>query len=246
MPSICFATARLSLPLLLVTLSLPAPPALAVQLTREEYVMCESRLPPTHIQVETATPTHQTVRGQRIPNLTALLATQRPINRGEWVLGTTTPDVRIRTTVGFNYFKLSGSQLCFRPTIQIHITAGEQRVAVAEEFAPGTCAYRHIQEHELRHVRANYELAKKTARYLEQQLKGAFGTTVFYGDSAAVSQQLQTTLQSSWVPAAQAYYQNEALKAHAQIDTPQEYAANGTACGGDIRRILAQYGTRNR
>lgn len=137
-----------------------------------------------------------------------------------------------------------GKQHCMRPAIEVVFKPGTQTVNVAREFRPETCGYRHILDHEHRHVQANRAHIAATARQMELELRKSFGNTVFYADTPGVlEQRLAESLKTGWIT-----YLDSLLAsgkaAHRQIDSPEEYARNNTVCGGEIARITKDYGTR--
>lgn len=137
-----------------------------------------------------------------------------------------------------------GKEVCMRPAIEVVIRPGAQTVNVAREFLPSTCGYQHILDHEHRHVRANLELLTATTSQLEADLRKSFGNTVFYGGTSdSPEHRLAELLKVEWVP-----YVDSLLAggkaAHQQIDSPEEYARNKTACGGEIARATKAYSAR--
>lgn len=110
-------------------------------------------------------------------------------------------------------------------------------VYVAREFPPGSCAYREIHAHEMRHVRAYQDHLKAIEKPIADALQARFaGTAPWRGPKGEANARLQQELQERWVP----YVKREINKvdaAQALIDTPEEYARVAESCNGEVRRL---------
>lgn len=87
---------------------------------------------------------------------------------------------------------------------------------VASEFQPGSCAYARVMDHELTHVRIHRDIARQ---FRELRYPWAAGS------AAAVLAYARQEL-------------DRLMQAQVRFDSPEEYARNHSACGGDIARLL--------
>ena len=157
---------------------------------------------------------------------------------GKQVLGLTrgTATVRFETQVS-SYIDASGRWECASPQITVRYGFSPMTVYVAREFPPGSCAYREIHEHEMRHVRAYQAHLKAIEKTLADALQARFaGTAPWRGPRGETNARLQAELQERWVPFVKREI-NKVDAAQALIDTPEEYARVAASCGGEIRRL---------
>ena len=157
---------------------------------------------------------------------------------GQQVLGLTrgTATVRFETRVAA-YVDPSGRWECASPQITVRYGFSPMTVYVAREFPPGSCAYREIHEHEMRHVRAYQAHLKAIEKTLADALQARFaGTAPWRGPRGETNARLQAELQERWVPFVKREI-NKVDAAQALIDTPEEYARVAASCGGEVRRL---------
>ena len=131
----------------------------------------------------------------------------------------------------------SGRWECASPQITVRYGFSPMTVYVAREFPPGSCAYREIHAHEMRHVRAYQDHLKAIEKPIADALQARFaGTAPWRGPKGEANARLQQELQERWVP----YVKREINKvdaAQALIDTPEEYARVAESCNGEVRRL---------
>lgn len=155
------------------------------------------------------------------------------------------PGITIGLTKATSTFKATyalpgltlGERACVRPKITIELSNSPQTVYVAKEFRQDSCAFSIIFNHEMRHVRANSLNLESTANDLKHQLQQQLKNKVFYGNPDKYMADLKDAMEQYWKP----YVMGNLAKAnvlHSQIDTPEEYASNNTACGGEIPKVL--------
>jgi hypothetical protein len=125
---------------------------------------------------------------------------------------------------------------CVSPQIVLSYGFSPLTVYVAREFPPGSCAYREIHLHELRHVETYREHAAAIEPDLLASLKRRFATgaptRAPVGETRA---RLERELQERWLP----YVQREMERVRASqalIDTPEEYLRVSGLCHGEIQR----------
>lgn len=197
--------------------------------------LCEARLPPTRIEVRTSPAPIRTLRSRSVDDLTQL---QRLPQDNARTLGLT--EMRLGTSIQYRASTLQrrGETLtCMRPSIEVTLSLDPHTVSVANEFEEGSCAYRHILAHEMRHVELNQQTLTLAADRMREGMRHSFGNKVYYGEPAELQERLTRHIREQWLPWVDAQMKHT-LQRHRDIDTPEEYARNRTACGGEIARVL--------
>ena len=169
-----------------------------------------------------------------LTNIGASLA--RP---GKQVLGLT----RGNATVSFasntpSIIDPTGRWECASPQITPSFGFSPLTVYVAREFPEGTCAYKEIREHEMRHVEAYQKHIASIEKELTESLNARFATgSVWRGPVGQTASRLRQELDARWAP----YVQRQIKRvdeAQAKIDTAEEYERVANACGGEISKVL--------
>lgn len=170
-----------------------------------------------------------------LTNIGASLA--RP---GKQVLGLT----RGNATVGFasntpTIVDRSGRWECASPQITLSFGFSPITVYVAHEFPEGSCAYKEIHDHEMRHVEAYRAHIASIEKELGAALNARFATgAVWRGPVGQTAGRLRRELDERWAP-----YVQRAIKradeAQAKIDSAEEYERVANACDGEIRKVLS-------
>jgi hypothetical protein len=133
-----------------------------------------------------------------------------------------------------------GGRQCFVAT-ELHVRFGLQAhlVFIAREIPRGSCLWRDVHAHEMRHVGVNRESIRAAASLLTADVEtlarqgiSAEGPTV-----EAAQQQVLDRLRAAVRRAEQAFDQRS-TRGHASIDTPEEYERASRACGGEAQRLL--------
>ncbi len=195
---------------------------------------CESRLRPARVRVVQEPTSISYDLSKSIRDLNALAPAYV---RGKHTLGLTRTEMKTSIQWEGNYLVDSQSgRACMRPNFTIRLSVSPQTVYIAREFALGSCAYKHIAEHELRHVQANQRQLEQVAKQFDAELQAAFGSRIFYGTQKELRAQLQTAVEQDWFPAIKEHLA-KVESVHEDIDSPQEYANNLKVCGGDIARV---------
>ncbi len=127
---------------------------------------------------------------------------------------------------------------CLRPSVDIFVTVSPQTVYIAREFPQGSCAFKEIAEHELRHVYANQESLEAVSAHYQALITRVLGQTIYYGDPAQLKAQFETTFSQQWQPQILASLR-QVDQVHERIDSPEEYARNNVVCGGEIPARLS-------
>lgn len=228
-PIILARALGLALPLLVAT---PAP---AQAPSARWQAVCEAQLPPTVVEV-VAEPAP--IRHRQDRSVADLMQIQRLPQENAYTLGLT--EMRLGTRIAFRSPTLSHPRerlVCMRPAITVTLSLDPHVVSVASEFQEGSCAHRHILAHEMRHVQVNQLTLVNAAERMREGMRQSFGNKVYYGEAAELQERLTRHIREQWLPWVDAQMKHT-LQRHREIDTPEEYARNRTACGGEIARTL--------
>jgi hypothetical protein len=127
---------------------------------------------------------------------------------------------------------------CASPQITLNFGFSPMTVYVAREFPEGSCAYKEIREHEMRHVQTYQTHIVKIEKELTDTLSARFAaSSLWRGPVGQTASRLQQELNTRWAP----YVQQQIKRvdeAQARIDTTEEYERVANACNGEIRKIL--------
>ncbi|MGB0128105.1 MAG: hypothetical protein WBP72_10730 [Rhodocyclaceae bacterium] len=138
----------------------------------------------------------------------------------------------------------SGRYECLSPQLTLSYGFSPMTVYVAREFPAGTCAYKQIYEHELRHVRTYLAHLVAIEPEIAAVLNQRFATGApWRGPVGQTQGRLQKELEERWIP----YLQREINRVNADqrlIDTPEEYERVSNSCNGEISKRLAQKASR--
>lgn len=157
---------------------------------------------------------------------------------GSYVLGLTRTESRV--LVGLQGRMLSdpaSGYECVAPRLEVKLTYLPIVVYVGREFAPGTCAYREILAHELRHRDIYLAHLPRAEKIVSDALARRFQGKPLYAPAGRVRSLLQREIDSTWLP----FIKNEMGKVErlqAAIDTPQEYARLGKVCAGEVQSLI--------
>lgn len=203
------------------------------QVPQHRQVQCESALPATRVEVLA----EQSQLEVDHPSWNEL---DRHFQVGKQVrvMGRTTAQPKMETRIGGKALPATEGKVgCFRPNIRVTLSASPQRVSIAKEVPLNSCGYQHVLKHEMEHVRINQSGIQSLANYLQEELTKRYGNQVFYGDVSALQQAFKRDVQG-WLPIIQREFTARLARAHAQLDTPQEYARSRTVCDGELARLL--------
>jgi len=179
--------------------------------------------------------------GYRIDNsvgfrsLTVMKGAARP---GQYVLGLTRTESRVSINAGGRLLTdpVSGYE-CIAPHIEVKLTYPPIVVYVSREFTPGSCAYREVLAHELRHLNAYLGYLPKVEAKVRTALAQRFQDKPLYARGGQAQSLLQREIDRGWMPYIKAEMAKvEALQA--AIDSPQEYARLGKVCSGEVQSLL--------
>lgn len=167
--------------------------------------------------------------------LSALKGNREP---GSYVLGLTHTESRVGVKVeGRMLSDPATGYECVAPRLDIKLTYLPIVVYVGREFAPGTCSYREILAHEMRHLDVYLNYLPRAEKIVGDALARRFGGKPLYAPAGQVRALLQREVDTGWMP----FIKNEMAKVErlqAAIDTPQEYARLGKVCAGEVQSLI--------
>jgi hypothetical protein len=135
---------------------------------------------------------------------------------------------------------LRGGRACFVAT-ELHVRFGLQAhlVFIAREIPRGSCLWRDVHAHEMRHVGVNRESIRAAASVLAADVEtlARQGISTDGPTVEAAQQQALDRLRAAVRRAEQAFDQRS-TRGHVSIDTPEEYERASRACGGEAQRLL--------
>jgi hypothetical protein len=182
-----------------------------------------------------------TQNGYRVDNsysfhgLSAMKGERAP---GSYVLGLTRTESRV--AIGVQGRMLSDPATgyeCVAPRLEIKLTYLPIVVYVGREFPPGSCSYREILAHEMRHLDIYLHYLPQAEKAVGDALARRFEGKPLYAPAGQVRNLLQREIDSGWMP----FVKNEMAKVErmqAAIDTPQEYARLGKVCAGEVQSLI--------
>ena len=157
-----------------------------------------------------------------------------------FVLGLTSSQARVKIGLSGSLLKDKASGYeCIAPHIDVALSYAPIVVYVGREFPVGTCAYREILAHEMRHLKANFDHLPKVELVVRAALAKRFEARPLYAPAGRAQALLQQEINTGWMP----YVKAEMAKVqadHAEIDRPEEYARLSKVCQGEVQSVLSQ------
>ena len=179
--------------------------------------------------------------GHRVDNsysfhgLTRLKGNRAP---GSYVLGLTRAESQVSIAVrGRMLADPATGYECVAPRLEVNLTYLPIVVYVGREFAPGSCAYREILAHEMRHLQVYMDFLPRAEKVVRAALEKRFAGKPLYAPAGQARNLLQREIDTGWMN----YIKNEMAKVEtlqAAIDTPQEYARLGKVCAGEVQSLI--------
>jgi hypothetical protein len=156
---------------------------------------------------------------------------------GNQVLGLTSGKAVVQFSSNTpRYVDKTGQWECASPQLALTIGFSPMTVYVAKEFPEGSCAYKEIYAHELRHVKTYQTHLASIEKDVTETLSRRFATGApWRGPVGQTRLRIQQELDERWLP----YIQREighADEAQSLIDTPEEYARVANACNGEVKK----------
>lgn len=190
---------------------------------------------------ESVSVTSSQQEGYRVDNsysfhgLSAMKGDRAP---GSYVLGLTRTESRVSIGVhGAMLTDPSSGYECVAPRLEVKLRYLPIVVYVGREFAPGTCAYREILAHELRHRDVYLDFLPRAEKRVAEALARRFEGKPLYAPGGQARNLLQREIDTGWMP----FIKREMGKVEllqAAIDTSQEYARLGKVCAGEVQSLI--------
>jgi hypothetical protein len=132
----------------------------------------------------------------------------------------------------------SGRWECTSPQITLTFGFSPMTVYIASEFPQGSCAYKEIHDHEMRHVEAYQKHMVSIEKELGETLNARFATgAVWRGPVGQTASRVRQELDTRWAPYVQRLIKR-VDEAQAKIDTTEEYERVANACDGAIKKAI--------
>ncbi|MES2674648.1 MAG: hypothetical protein V4660_10430 [Pseudomonadota bacterium] len=206
---------------------------------------CERNFPKSEVKVSVKEGSITESNQESIRSLTALAQKTKVIHADQHrTLGLTAMELSWGIDAEFKSLGLDQLNMhCGRPTIKIELEVINHLVRIAKEFAPESCEYNFVHEHEYKHVRLNKKNIKRYAKEVTDALNERFPNPVIYGSSEKVSGEMQRMMDNELLPffkKVTTKIESEGIELHKLIDTPEEYAKGNKVCAGNISRIIRE------
>jgi hypothetical protein len=185
--------------------------------------------------------------GYRVDNslsYRALTRLKQPAPEGGFVLGLTRAESRVAISVeGSILDDPETGQECLLPQVRISLSYLPIVVYIGREFAPGTCAYREILAHEMRHLKAYVDYLPKVENKVRDTLarrveaRPAHARRLVLAPRGQALARVRQELDGLWMP----FIKAEMARAgalQAGIDSPDEYARLGKLCQGEVQSLI--------
>jgi hypothetical protein len=157
---------------------------------------------------------------------------------GSYVLGLTRTESRVAVKVeGRMLSDPATGYECIAPRLEVNLYYLPIVVYVGREFAPGTCAYREILAHEMRHLNIYLDFLPRAEKVVSEALARRFEGKPLYAPAGQARNLLQREINGGWMPFIKAEMA-KVERLQAAIDTPQEYARLGKVCVGEVQSLI--------
>ena len=188
------------------------------------------------VSVLTATQNGYTVDNTR--SFHTLSAMQKQQSALTHVLGLTKTESRVSIGAGGPTLRdpLSGYE-CIAPKITVSLFYSPVIIYIGSEFSPGTCAYKQILAHEMRHLNTYLDHLPKVEAVVRAALAKRFDNKPLYAPAGQVKALMQQEINTGWLP----FIKKEMAKVEllqSAIDTPKEYARLSKVCKGEVQSLI--------
>jgi hypothetical protein len=155
-----------------------------------------------------------------------------------YVLGLTRAESRVAISVeGAIVASPETGEECLLPQVGVSLFYPTIVIYVGSEFAPGTCAYREILAHEMRHLKAYVDYLPKVESRVREILGRRFDARSVYAPQGQSLGRVRQELDGRWIP----FIKQEMARAkalQAGIDSPGEYARLSKVCQGEVQSLI--------
>ena len=179
--------------------------------------------------------------GYRIDNTLSyrsLTRMKQPAVARGLVLGLTRTESRVALKAEGGLLVEPGSGVeCVIPRVAVTLYYQPIVIYVGSEFAPGTCSYREILAHEMRHLKSYLDYLPKVEERFRDKLGRSFAGKPLYASRGQSRALLQSTIERNWMP----YIKAEMARVEQlqiAIDSPGEYARLSKVCQGEVQSLI--------
>jgi hypothetical protein len=157
---------------------------------------------------------------------------------GSYVLGLTRTESRVSIGLGGPMLvdPKSGYE-CIAPKITVSLYYVPIIIYIGSEFPRGSCAYKEILAHEMRHLNTYLDHLPKVETVVRAAMSKRFNDKPLYAPGGQAQRLLKQEIDTSWMP----FIKSEMLKVEkeqARIDTPGEYARLSKVCKGEVQSFI--------
>jgi hypothetical protein len=157
---------------------------------------------------------------------------------GDFVLGLTRAESRVAISLeGAIVSDPDTGEECMLPQLGVSLSYLPIVIYVGSEFAQGSCAYREILAHEMRHLKAYMAYLPKVESRVRETLGRRFDARPVYAARGQALARVQAELDGRWMP----FIKREMGKAKALqvgIDSAGEYARLSKVCQGEVQSLI--------
>ena len=173
-------------------------------------------------------------------SLHTLTGMKVPGQPNSFVLGLTRTESRVSVSLDGRILQERRAGIeCVAPQIRVRLFYAPIVVYIGKEFVPGTCAYKQILAHEMRHLNAYLDHLPKVESVVRVALAKRFEGRPLYAPIGMAQVRLEQEIDASWMP----YMKNQMGAVEAQqaaIDSPREYARLSKVCEGEVQSLIGQ------
>jgi hypothetical protein len=196
---------------------------------------CERQLPQISVELKVDVATHNVIQTVSSKSLNRMSVHAYPSDR---MLGMTA----IASVVDIGYDgptieERSSRRECIAPRIEVTLQYRPIQVYIAREFSSGSCAFREILAHEMRHVMAYQQHMPRVEAKVRVAMQQRFSAGPLYGPIGQAYTDLRQEINSRWLPFIRAELARvEAIQE--DIDSETEIFRISNACQGDVAMVL--------
>lgn len=173
-------------------------------------------------------------------SLRTLTGMKAPGQPNSFVLGLTRTESRVSVTLDGRILQERRAGVeCVAPQIRVSLFYAPIVVYIGKEFVPGSCAYKEILAHEMRHLKAYLDHLPKVESVVRVELAKRFEGRPLYAPIGMAQLRLEHEIDANWMP----YMKNQMGAVEAQqaaIDSPREYARLSKVCKGEVQSLIGQ------
>lgn len=165
--------------------------------------------------------------------------TDRYADQSMEVLGLTVGNATVHTEIRSNVQQdMVRQQECSTHQISIKLGFEPLTIYVGKEFVLGSCGFKEIYTHEMRHAEIYQAFARKAVAEVSEPIQKRFNALgPLRGSIGSTQERVTNELNERWMP----YIKRVLNKAEAQqrgVDTRQEYERVASSCNGEILKVI--------